>query len=258
MKKLILVLTLIITAVVGIGCKDENEVAESFGITETDSAGHFVGYIDRNDWDPRSYRKILFGSNFWTPADTSVGFGARAIGDQGCNKIYVYSYGPDPLSVSSEIRQPFSFAPSQFVIAPRTMDSLAICFTLVDSSQMHASDVAYLTFGGTERIKFSLQVNPGVQQEDPGPPMMTYHFLPAFPNPANREIFFLVASPRATNIIITIQSTMKSLSYTVRPGTNRLSWDLRNDFGQRFAPGVYRATLKCQDRIFGQGDIEIH
>ena len=115
--------------------------------------------------------------------------------------------------------------------------------------------------GITERTEWGEIVSEDADDWCPGPPLYTYSFGPAFPNPAWTITVIQYSVLQQCDVSLSIVNErldgIRTLVHQVRQaGLYRVVWDLRDTEGDRVSAGIYRAAIGAAD-FECYGDIEV-
>ena len=251
------------------GCQDQNttntELFEFSGITQTDMYGNVIGSPDTNDWtsDKNPYANTYIGKSI-TVWRTGVRINCFEVESTYSDILIITNISDELVQINSSIESPFLCSPVQTTLSTNEMCTLNVSLTPHDTTTVSGTLSVYSSVEDTVQIPAIGGVNLAILIENYP---IHYTFYPAYPNPASNRILFIFAitSHNVHDVYLRVVNTDESITKTLvndtmNFGIKRIQWDLKDDSGNRVAPGIYRTMIEInqnQTRFSGEGDIQI-
>ena len=253
-EKSIVIISLVMFVALIQGCSSEDSISIN-GITDTDSAGRFIGAIDTMDWSASIYGNVHFGNTFWINPGFQINIRIDTVSLTGVCAVRIYNSGTSPQTFKAAIKYPFSVAPDSIMLLPREYQDLVVTITLSSAFPNDYYDSLKIT---TAEGLISIPAHAYFLSENSSGPAQ-FVFFPAYPNPSGNIMIFQYRLPSSGSTRLYIKNKsgntilfVNELLRTAGTFSDTLIIDK-----EKTEPGMYRAYLEF-GRYKAHGDIYIN
>jgi hypothetical protein len=228
--------------------------------TGTQGPDNFIGTIDLSDWDPSSYKSIVFGKSFWIQkysSNDTLFFGGYSAGDTIDQSLKVYNWENTSLSIKLHSNNPHFSTPDSAVFQPLTLGSITISFILPDTANTVYNDIITLKYSAQDSLVLKIKgyrVSIGSGTVVVSLPNY-FSLAPAYPNPTDGQITFVFTVPQTIDAALKIVNNRNEVVALVaqgnyRGGAHSISWNANLENGN------YRVLFEAGNYT-SQGDIRV-